>query len=188
MPTCAPGLGSPPCPTAPSSRKLGGHPHCIARLALIIEASGRHARGSTLGWRQGGNRDQVAEVWAPGRNVGRKYAATLKRLGQPRQSGLSMPERVRDLGAVERAHSSIKLCAASLFEICSTGVEVAQNLAIKDENRGWRNPCNALPRRPTGPDDSASPTATEGDGDRCRWGWGVRGRLDSDARAVGGLG
>jgi hypothetical protein len=26
---------------------------------------------------------EVAEVWAPGPNVGRKYAATLKRLGNP---------------------------------------------------------------------------------------------------------
>jgi hypothetical protein len=43
---------------------------------------------------------------------------------------------VSDLGAVERAHSSIKLCAASRFEICSTGVEVAQNLATKDEKGG----------------------------------------------------
>jgi hypothetical protein len=58
---------------------------------------------------------EVAEVWAPGRNVGRKYAATLKRLGQPRQSDLSMPESVGDLGAVERAYISIKFCAASLL-------------------------------------------------------------------------
>ena len=39
---------------------LVGTPHCTARLALIIGASGRHARGSTLGWRQGGNRGQVS--------------------------------------------------------------------------------------------------------------------------------
>ena len=138
VPTCAPGAGFTTVPyrNAPPPRRRGGHPHCIARLALIIGASGRHARGSTLGWRQGGNRGQVAEVWAPSRNVGRKYAATLKRLGQPTRSDLSMPERVPDLGAVERAHSSIKLCAASFFETCSTGVEVAQNPATKDESRG----------------------------------------------------
>ena len=45
------------------------------------------------------------------------------------------------------APSSIKLCAASLFENCSTGVEVAQNLANQGREPGaWRNPCNALPR------------------------------------------
>ena len=35
---------------------------------------------------------------------------------------------------------------------------------------------------------SAAPTVTEGDRDRCRCGRGVRGHLDSDARAAGGLG
>jgi len=37
-------------------------------------------------------------------------------IGVPAHTELSMPEYVPDLGAVERAHSSIKLCAASLFE------------------------------------------------------------------------
>jgi hypothetical protein len=36
-------------------------------------------------------------------------------VGATRQSDLSMPESVGDLGAVERAHGSIKFCAASLL-------------------------------------------------------------------------
>jgi hypothetical protein len=97
--------------------------------------SRRHARGSTPGWRQGGNRGQVAEVWAPGRNVWPEVCGNAQAVGAQGSRMYRCP-RVPDLGAVERAHSSIKLCAASLFEICSTGVEVAQNLATKDKNRG----------------------------------------------------
>ena len=88
-----------------------------------------------------------------------------------------MPERVPDLGAVERAHSSIKLCAASLFETCSTGVEVAQNPATKDESRGRvKSMKRAASRVGPDPDDSPSPTATESDGSAAGCGRGVRGR------------
>ena len=132
------GLGSPPCPTAHRT------PHLVGVVGTTLHSpSGSHHRGEwtsrqRIDARVASRREwwPGSGSWTPGRNVGRKYAATLKRLGQPTRSDLSMPERVPDLGAVERAHSSIKLCAASLFETCSTGVEVAQNPATKDEIRG----------------------------------------------------
>ena len=129
------GLGSPPCPTAPPPRKLGGHPHCIARL-------GSHHRGEWTSRQRIDARVASRREWWPGSgSLGTESQCWPEVCGnahgwQSRQSDLSMPERVPDLGAVERAHSSIKLCAASLFETCSTGVEVAQNPATKDEIRG----------------------------------------------------
>jgi hypothetical protein len=82
-------------------------------VAVAQHALDGHAVG--VGAMPGAPVAEVAEVWAPGRNVGRKYAAMLKRLGQPRQSDLSKPESVGDLGAVECVNSSIKFCAASLL-------------------------------------------------------------------------
>jgi hypothetical protein len=40
-----------------------------------------------------------------------------------------MPESVGDFAAVERAHSSIKLCAASLSESCSTDIAGPQQIS-----------------------------------------------------------
>ena len=70
-----------------------------------------------------------------GRELARFLAANPKLI----PGAVSTSERVPDLGAAERARNSIKLCAASLFETCSTGVEVAQvhgTTAIPPELRG----------------------------------------------------
>jgi uncharacterized membrane protein YadS len=50
-------------------------------VAVAQHALDGHAVG--VGAMPGAPVAEVAEVWAPGRNVGRKYAGTLKRLGNP---------------------------------------------------------------------------------------------------------
>ena len=61
---------------------------------------------------------EVTEVRAPGRNAGRKYAATLKRLGQPRQSVLSMPEgwETWELWSARKLVASVIFRALALFD------------------------------------------------------------------------